>query len=322
MNQTCSVVIPTHNRRDRMLRTLLTVRAQDYPDLEIIVSDDGSSDDTADVVASINDPRVKVVRSEQAQGVATARNRAIDVATGRWIAVCDDDDFWSAGKISGQVAAMKDNGSRWSYCYAAVVSDNLRFLYHNGAAPTEDFRTRLLIGNRIPGGCSTVVVEKALLDEVGYFDPRFSMFADWDLWIRCAEVDTPAVWPDYGTLYVHHAEQMSMDMSKINNELGLIRSKHTAQREAQPAPRFEPVDGWVTQRLWRTGNYRSALSHAWNSPGSLSFPMACLAAIAPYRSRLRSRLNTNTSEAAQEAIAAVKRTLATGVSAAEATSGG
>ncbi len=272
MSDLCSVVIPTHNRRDRLLKTLATITSQTYEPLEIIVSDDGSSDGTSDAVAALADDRVRVIRAEKGTGVARARNRGIEAATGRWVAFCDDDDFWTPGKLAGQVETMTTGGYRWGYCGVVEIDERFRPLRSALGPPSNPFARRLVFGNKVPGGCSSVIVERSMLNDVGRFDPVFSMFADIDLWIRLAGVGEPCSWLDYGVLYVHHQEQMSvMDMPAIARELEAFRHKHREARDDHPTPPFESLDRWIIQRLWSSGQRRDALAHARVARGSQGF---------------------------------------------------
>ena len=90
-----SVVLPTFERWPLLLRALTSVLDQTDVDLEVLVIDDCSSDGTPARLGAIADPRLRVLRQETNQGVARARNRAIEAAQGEWVAFLDDDDFWA-----------------------------------------------------------------------------------------------------------------------------------------------------------------------------------------------------------------------------------
>jgi glycosyltransferase involved in cell wall biosynthesis len=270
MNAPCSIIIPTLNRRDRLLRTLRVVRAQHHDDLEIIVSDDGSTDGTADAVAGLGDDRIRVIEHDRWSGVANARNRGIAAATGRYVAFLDDDDLWVPQKLSAQIEEMAETGRRWVYCNSVLVDDELRYLGRDRGRPHSAFEQLILMGNQVPGGCSSVVAERSLLDQVGWFDPELSMFADWDLWIRLTEAGPPAKWPAAGVLYVVHPEQMSMDTTKSGGELQSVRSKHRAamvERGAwDPDYPYDPLDSWILRQLWLSGRWFGAVRYMTRDP--------------------------------------------------------
>jgi glycosyltransferase involved in cell wall biosynthesis len=110
-----SVVVPTHNRSGLLAQTLRSVLWQRGVDLEVLVVDDGSTDDTAAVVAALNDPRVRLLRHGTPRGVSAARNRGVAAAGGRWLAFCDDDDLWAPDKLARQLAAAQATGRSWVY---------------------------------------------------------------------------------------------------------------------------------------------------------------------------------------------------------------
>ena len=123
MAPTVSVVIPTHNRRELLLRTIHSVLAQEALDFEVVVVDDGSTDGTAEAIRVLNDPRVRVLRNERPVGVAAARNMGAEAATGSWIALLDDDDLWSPEKLRQQLAAAEETGRSWVYAGSVEIDE-------------------------------------------------------------------------------------------------------------------------------------------------------------------------------------------------------
>src|SRR4051794_13197703 len=105
---TVSVVVPTYNQPRLLSETLDGVLAQTFADFEVVVVDDGSTDDTPAVLARYagRDGRVRVVRQPNA-GIGAARNRGLDEARGRYVAPLDHDDLWMPGKLAAQVAFMQ-----------------------------------------------------------------------------------------------------------------------------------------------------------------------------------------------------------------------
>ena len=130
---TVSVVIPTHNRSRLLQQTLSSVRAQVDVDFEIIVVDDGSSDDTCAIVGSVGDSRIRVLRESPSRGVSLARNRGIAAAVGEWIAFLDDDDLWSPVKLANQLSVSRASGRMWACSGSVTVDEQLRVVA--GAVP-------------------------------------------------------------------------------------------------------------------------------------------------------------------------------------------
>lgn len=109
-----SVIIPTFNRRREVLRAIASVKAQSFPADEILVIDDGSTDDTPDHVCALSAP-VRYVRTAN-HGVSAARNRGIREARGEWIAFLDSDDEWSRDKLARQMEAGRDADLVFTAC--------------------------------------------------------------------------------------------------------------------------------------------------------------------------------------------------------------
>ena len=186
-----SVVIPTRNRRRLLALALASVLDQRGVRLEVIVVDEACTDDTAAMVRSIADPRVRPVRHDVPLGKSAARNRGIAEATAEWIAFLEDDDIWAPDKLRLQLQALRATGRSWGYTGAANITDDHRIL--GGAPPRlpEDVAEALHRVNSVPGGCSSVVVSKKALPPEG-FDRRYRLCEDWDLWIRLARTGPPA----------------------------------------------------------------------------------------------------------------------------------
>jgi len=186
-----SVVVPTHNRAALLKRTLRSILQQQVSDLEVIVVDDGSVDDTS-AVAAAADSRVRLLRNSESAGVSAARNRGIAAARGEWVAFCDDDDLWSPEKLAGQLAAAERDGASWAYAGDVNVDDGLRVL-SGGPPPKPDAVLALLPRwNPLASGGSNVIVRSRALADVGGFDPSLRRTEDWDLWIRLARIGPPA----------------------------------------------------------------------------------------------------------------------------------
>ena len=112
MNNTdlISVIIPTYNRAHLIKRSVDSVLNQTYKNLELIIVDDGSTDNTKEIIDSINDDRIVYVKQEN-QGACAARNKGIDLAKGKYIAFQDSDDVWLLDKLEKQINALKKNNT-------------------------------------------------------------------------------------------------------------------------------------------------------------------------------------------------------------------
>src|SRR4051812_4583959 len=107
MNPSVSVVLPTYNRASVLQRSIKSVLAQSFGDLELIVVDDGSTENIRSVASAFRDPRVIYIRIHHSRGAGAARNEGIRRARAEWIAFQDSDDEWLATKLEKQVAATR-----------------------------------------------------------------------------------------------------------------------------------------------------------------------------------------------------------------------
>ena len=216
---TVSVVIPTHNRRASLARAVRSVLAQEGVDLQVLVVDDGS----APAVRPWTDARVRVLRNDRAEGVAAARNRGLDEASGEWIAFLDDDDIWAATKLAAQLRSAAAT-TAWSFTGAVSVDPTLEVVSTTRAfieaAQSIDRR------NAIPAGASNVVVRAEVMHEAGRFDRRLRHMADWDMWIRVGTLGPAVAVDEPAVAYVQHAGNSSLDVATVPAEMDIIRSRY------------------------------------------------------------------------------------------------
>jgi glycosyltransferase involved in cell wall biosynthesis len=190
MDEGVSVVLPTYNRAASIGRAVTSVLSQTHQHLELIVVDDGSTDETCQVVSSIRDDRVRLIRHSQNLGPSAARNTGVAAASFPLIAFQDSDDSWRPEKLARQVRAL---------CQAepgvGVVFSQLAL--HEGLGKTRvvpkrltssdsEVTTRSLLWANIIS-TQTAVVRRPVLDAVGGFDEELRALVDWELWIRISQ---------------------------------------------------------------------------------------------------------------------------------------
>ena len=183
-----SVIIPTYNRAHLLGQAIQSVLDQTYQNFEIIVVDDGSANNTEEIVKVFNDPRICYIRHEKNRGGSAARNTGIKAARGEYIAFLDSDDEWLPEKLEKQLKVFKDQDLRAGVVYTRfiVINENgdfkiTHFLLHQGYILKE-----LLISNCV-GTTSTVMVKRECFEKVGGFDENLPSCQDWDMWIRIAK---------------------------------------------------------------------------------------------------------------------------------------
>ncbi|MBW3619535.1 MAG: glycosyltransferase family 2 protein [Actinobacteria bacterium] len=251
--------MPTHDRAELMLATLASALAQRDVDLEVVVVDDGSTDDTLEVLAQVDDDRLRVVRHGHARGVGAARNTGIREAHGEWVAPLDDDDLWAPGKLAAQLAAARASGRDW------VVTLAVQFLLPgpvpwvaSGPRSAESLSAVLPTKNAVPGGGSGVLARRDAVLRQGGFDPDLSLLGDWDMWLKLLRAGPPAVVNEHLVGYRLHPQSMSArNAERVFSELAVLDERYRDLRDGHP---LKPVDTfrWFGMTAWRSGDRAAA----------------------------------------------------------------
>jgi glycosyltransferase involved in cell wall biosynthesis len=226
MSLEVTTIIPTRNRTHLLATTLRTVLWQRNVDLEVVVVDDGSSQDVSAVLASFGDARVRLIRHDKPTGVSRARNHGASEARGSWLAFCDDDDLWAPDKLASQLAAARSANRSWAYAGAIHVDGDLRVL-SAAALPDPDHLVAVVSRwNVMPGGSSNVIVCAETFRRAGGWDGSLLNLADWDLWARLAREATPACVARPLVGYRVHPGNASGDTELIEREARLIDGRY------------------------------------------------------------------------------------------------
>lgn len=223
-----SVVLPTHNRPALLMQALGSVLAQEGVEVEVIVVDDASSDETPAVLSRVNDERLTVLRHETPKGPAAARNAGIDRAEGDWVAFLDDDDFFAPDKLRIQVEGAERQGSSFSYCGRIEIDESGAVIQQRLMSQNPSLAVELLEDNLI-GGPSAVIARSDLLAEVGDFDERLPPLEDWDLWIRAAAAGPAAIRREPLYAYRRHPDNLWITAAtRIPDAFEVMRQKHAS----------------------------------------------------------------------------------------------
>jgi glycosyltransferase involved in cell wall biosynthesis len=250
-----SVVIPTHDRRAWLELTLRSVLRQHHDALEVIVVDDGSTDDTAETLAVLSDPRVRVIRHDTPRGVGASRNDGAARAKGEWIAFVDDDDLWAPDKLARQLEAANATGGAWVYAGSVQVDEHSRIVGGQPPPPPEAVARLITRYNVIPGGCSNVIVRRDAFERAGPFDLRLRNTEDWEMWIRLNEHGPPAWVPRPLVGYRVHGGQASLDVAAILEGVSIIERRHGTRVDRGVIHR------WIAEVCLRNGYRRRAVTH-------------------------------------------------------------
>jgi glycosyltransferase involved in cell wall biosynthesis len=259
-----SVVVPTRGDVPG-LATAVRGALRQPCDLEVIVvAEPGTEEPAARLVRSLGDPRVRLVASEGARGVAGARNLGSEHATGPIVAFLDEIDVWFGRKLEVQLAALEATGSSWGYGGALLVSA-ARTLEALMPAPSATVAVeRLPFVNVVPGGGSNVVVTRDALQAVGGFDPTVPELEDWDLWIRLAQHDRPAV-VDATVVACRHGHPMSHGrLAELLSSARVLDDRYRSLRGGRPLDSAD-LHRWLCHDALRFGPRSVALRLALGS---------------------------------------------------------
>lgn len=182
-----SVLIPAYNAMNYLPETMENVLSQTFTDLEVIVVNDGSSDETEQWVSQIKDPRVRLINQEN-QGLAGARNTGIVHAKGEYITFLDADDLWEPTKLEKQLRVLEENPE------VALVYTWVAYIDETGKATGRVFKNQVegdvwekLTEHNIVECGSVAMVRRSCFETIGLFDRNLgSYLEDWDMWLRMA----------------------------------------------------------------------------------------------------------------------------------------
>lgn len=198
------MVMPTHNRARDVGRAAASVLAQNVDNLELVIVDDSSTDDTGDVLDRLasSDRRVRVVSTNETVGPCVARNRGLEVAEGDLVAFCDDDDAWfpGVGEVVMDFLAGHPDVVAASSWHVVLHADSGGAAVFRG--PLEYDSSQLLWQNLV--ALPFAVLRRGALSFAISFDPDLPTGEDWDLWLRCSHDGLVRTVPHVGYLYTQH----------------------------------------------------------------------------------------------------------------------
>ena len=203
-----SVIIPTYNRMALLRRALKSVTTQVFAPAEVIVVDDGSTDQTIAMVTE-KFPNIRLI-TQQNRGVSAARNRGIEAAAGEWVAFLDSDDEWLPGKLAEQVSFIRQNRD-FKVCH----TDEIWIRCGRRVNPKKKHRKPegWIFGDCLPLCCvspSSILIHGSVFDDVGAFDTTLPACEDYDLWLRIfARYQAGLVTKPLVIKYGGHEDQLS-----------------------------------------------------------------------------------------------------------------
>jgi teichuronic acid biosynthesis glycosyltransferase TuaG len=184
-----SVIIPCFNSQNTIKETVESVLVQTMQDFEVIVVDDGSTDDTKQALSDYGD-RVKYLYRENG-GQSAARNTGIRAARGEILAFVDSDDLWYPEKLEKQIRILDEQKLDWCYCDCLYFRDNDSFNLGKHSELFYPAKVGWIVKSLLMGNCiasPTPVIRRSVFERCGLFDesPQFRIGEDWEMWLRIA----------------------------------------------------------------------------------------------------------------------------------------
>lgn len=211
-----SIVIPLYNKELSIQNTIQSVLEQTYQEFEIIVIDDGSTDNSAKQVREIPDSRIKLVQQRN-QGVSAARNRGIKESKFEWIALLDGDDLWEPNHLEEILKMMHEFPDEKVYVTSFKYSNNQTMYKHN--RPSLIFKIENYFREALKEKLvwtSIVVIHKSCFDVAGDFNIKLSRGEDLDLWERLARSFDIIKSDTITAIYRVEAENRACEVSNFN----------------------------------------------------------------------------------------------------------
>jgi len=288
-----SILIAAYNAGKFIDASVASALAQSLPDLEVIVVDDGSTDDTVVRLRACPDPRLRVIVQGH-QGAAHAYNAAVRAARADYIGFLDSDDIWLPQKLARHVAFLEENpGADATFSWVRMINESGDPLRIPGARWRGPISAAQLLGDFVIRTASAVVMRRRAADEAGFFESHFDC-PDLEFFLRVALLrpeNTHAI-PEVLTLYRRHLGQLSADLRRMQRDweraLCYMRQRApemTAAVERIAAGNMYRYYSWLA---YESGDFREAFRMIRRSvalrPGSLlhdsrSWKMAAAAVV-------------------------------------------
>jgi glycosyltransferase involved in cell wall biosynthesis len=274
-----TVVIPTRNRAAVLPRAIRSVLGQSHGQLEIIVIDDASDDDTRQVVESFADPRIRYIRCDTPRNAAAARNTGLDAATGSVVAFLDSDDEWLPFHLQRRLSLMEETGAAGVAGGFYMMRGGRRSERCCPARPASMSMAEYILSGRGDARSSTLVFARDALATVR-FDPALRKHQDWDVACRFARGHS-LLMDTVSTAVLHEGGGRMTDRLDHDATLTFL-ARHEVDVGKRTAARFYCVLALRTLRLeGRSAPMLDYLRHARAAGGSWRIRAACTALRVP-----------------------------------------
>lgn len=253
LNDKVSVIIPTYNRSELLKKAIESLENQSHQNFEIIIIDDCSTDDTAEVVRGMDDERIIYLRHDTNKGGSEARNTGIKQATGSFIGFLDSDDQWLPDKLERQLKQFEGQPDVGVvYTGVQVVDEHNQPTRKIVPAYKGEILPKLFESNCIDT-TSSVLVKREVLDQVQGFDASLPSCQDWDLYIRLAQVTKFDFVKESLVLFYHHSgERITTNKKSVLTGHMSIFEKYKELAKKQSKSTFHRFTLTIWKVIFRT----------------------------------------------------------------------
>jgi len=219
-----SVVVPCYNHEYYVEKTIESIINQTYKNIELIVIDDGSKDNSVKVIQELADKYDFTFIHRPNKGLSATLNEGIKLSKGKYFCVCASDDYYALDKIEKQVAFMEEN-NEFGMCYGKVIEFNNESLKKRNKT---NYKTGMIFDNLFLQDFScpavTVMVKQKVFKDIGFFDENLAI-EDWDMWLRIAYSYKIGFLDEYIAYYRLHDNNFHKQSDKIYENQKKILSK-------------------------------------------------------------------------------------------------
>ena len=199
MNELVSIILPVYNAEEFLKTAIDSVLSQTYQYFELLIINDGSTDNTSNIIQTFNDPRIVFINQLSNKGITYRLNEGIKTATGKYIARIDADDIWHPQKLEKQVSYMKHHHD------ISFLATDFNFLNHNGqiikTIKNSKYHLKKNILKRNLICHSSILLKKDIIKHIGKYNPAYEYAEDYDLWIRILSNYNSFILPEVLTNY-------------------------------------------------------------------------------------------------------------------------
>ena len=226
-----TIVIPAYNRAEKLAITIRSVLEQTFEDFELLIMDDGSTDEIEKTVSAFSDPRIQYEWAPNSGGPATPRNRGINAAKSPWVSFLDADDVWYPTKLSEVFKAIINNPEAHVLCHNEMLHDiasNKKILLKYGPYEKYFYRNMLIQGNRLSTSAVTVRSDFLFTHDLRFNQSsNYIIVEDYDFWLHLANQEAQFVFINKPLgEYVVEKDNISLLTTRLRHNEKVILKNH------------------------------------------------------------------------------------------------